>query len=201
MPTSTLSATRRLCMAAILVLLVGGVAAGTSRAPAAAALADTPAQNQPHQETANAQPLVDLHRLYNPETGDHFYTTDWHESNIAQANGYRYEWVEAFVHKASGWPGHPLTPLYRLYNPSTGDHFYTTDGDEMFIAQSHGYVYEWIEASVVKPSANVAGYTALYRLYNADTGDHLYTTSLAEADYAESVGYVSEGVACKVIAS
>jgi hypothetical protein len=68
--------------------------------------------------------------------------TDSHEAIIAQPNGYVYEWVEACVYKATSWPGIPLVPLHRLYNPDTGDHLYTTSMPEVDYALTVGYDYE-----------------------------------------------------------
>jgi hypothetical protein len=89
------------------------------------------------------------------------------------------------------------TPLYRLYNGSTGDHLYTTSQSERDAAVRGGYVAEGIAAYV---SATMqSGLVPLYRLYNAGNGDHLYTTSASERDTAvASSGYVSEGIAAYV---
>jgi hypothetical protein len=90
------------------------------------------------------------------------------------------------------------TDLYRLYNSSTGDHFYTTSTAERdnAIAQ-YGYVSEGTAGNVFV--AQQPGTTDLYRLYNSSTGDHFYTTLTAERDNAiAQYGYVSEGTACNV---
>jgi Repeat of unknown function (DUF5648) len=39
-------------------------------------------------------------------------------------------------------------PLYRMYNPGTGDHFYTPFWSEVLSAQSIGYVYERVAANL-----------------------------------------------------
>ena len=63
-------------------------------------------------DTTNA-----MYRLYNPNSGEHFYTANFVEAkNIINA-GWKYEMV--------GWNA-PMTgvPVYRLYNPNVGDHHY-----------------------------------------------------------------------------
>ena len=76
---------------------------------------------------AKAAPVVRtaaMHRLYNPYTGEHFYTADTAERDHLTGLGWRYEGV--------GWkaPAKSSTPVYRLYNQGQGgapNHRYTTD--------------------------------------------------------------------------
>src|SRR5262249_5611002 len=73
------------------------------------------------------------------------------------------------------------TALYRLFNPTSGDHFYTTSAAERDSAvASFGYQNEGIAGYVFASQA--AGTTPLYRLLNTVNGDHFYTTSAAERD-------------------
>lgn len=62
----------------------------------------------------------------------------------------------------------------RLYNPSNGDHVYTTDRGEVKALVKAGYKSEG--AIGVAP----AGLADLHRLYNVDTGEHILTDDLAE---------------------
>jgi hypothetical protein len=89
--------------------------------------------------------------------------------------------------------------LFRFYNPTTGDHFYTLDGrGEGGRAELElGYRYEHIEALV--GSTPAPGLVPLYRLWSAAWGDHFYTISESERDRAvREVGYVAEGIAAYV---
>ncbi len=90
------------------------------------------------------------------------------------------------------------TPLYRLYNKYSGDHFYTTDSGEATFAENNaGYTYEGIAAYV--SSTQTTGTTPLYRLYNKYSGDHFYTADSGEKDTAQSLaGYNLEGIAAYV---
>ena len=69
---------------------------------------------------------VQMHRLYNQWTGEHFYTANTHERDELVKVGWTSEGV--------GWvaPESSSTPVYRLYNPYVmgGDHHYTTNASE-----------------------------------------------------------------------
>jgi hypothetical protein len=86
---------------------------------------------------------VPLGRLYNPGNGEHFYTANRQEGQRAiRQLGYTFEGVAGYVAAAPD-PASGLVPLYRLYNPSSGDHFYTTSRPEGFNARDQlGYQYE-----------------------------------------------------------
>ncbi len=155
--------------------------------------------------------LQKLYRLYNPASGDHFYTASESERDWAiEVAGYGGEGDVGFVADAPSDSGSVDTmPLYRLYNPESGDHFYTTAADERDWAASNlGYNDEGIAGHVfgsqltfdyVKMSATT---TPLYRLYKASNCDHFYTTSEAERDEAvANAGYGDEGIGCFVVGS
>ncbi|MBT1173870.1 hypothetical protein JS528_11120, partial [Bifidobacterium sp. MA2] len=67
---------------------------------------------------------VDMYRMYNPNSGEHFYTGNGVERDQLRGVGWKYEGV--------GWvaPAHSNTPVYRLYNPNASDHHYTTSAGE-----------------------------------------------------------------------
>jgi hypothetical protein len=75
--------------------------------------------------------IAPLYRLYNPRTGDHFYTINQMEANNAALHlGYHREGIACYIFPP-GIRNVPFSvPFYRLYNPRTGDHFYTTDQSE-----------------------------------------------------------------------
>jgi hypothetical protein len=68
-------------------------------------------------------------------------------------------------------------PLYRYWNPTIRDHFYTTNWAELGWG-NYGWSYERIQGYVW--SAQRPGTTALYRYWNPTIGDHFYTTNWAE---------------------
>ena len=68
-------------------------------------------------------------------------------------------------------------PIYRLYNPTNGEHLYTTDENEKNVLfGQHGWGYEGI--AWYAPSTG----TPVYRLYNPGLANHLYTTDTNEVD-------------------
>ena len=129
--------------------------------------------------------IVSMHRLYNPNSGEHFYTANTSEKDGLVTAGWKYE--------GEGWkaPSWSEDPVYRLYNPNAGDHHYTVSKAERDNLVSVGWSYEGIgwysDADKTVP---------LYRQYNpnATTGSHNYTTSKAENDHLVSLGWKEEGI-------
>ena len=127
----------------------------------------------------------DMYRLYNPNSGEHFYTANKAELSNVLAAGWRYEGV--------GWhaPTTSKTPVYRLYNPNAGDHHYTMNAAERNMLVIKGWRYEGI-GWYSDDNQTVA----LYRQYNpnARTGTHNYTINKAENDWLVSLGWRAEGI-------
>lgn len=123
-----------------------------------------------------------MYRLYNPNSGEHFYTASLGEANNLKNVGWRYE-GHAWRAPTSG------TPVYRVYNPNAGDHHYTTSAAERDHLVSVGWRYEGI-------GWYSGGSRPLYRLYNpnANTGTHHYTTSPVERDNVIRAGWNYEGI-------
>lgn len=129
---------------------------------------------------------VNMHRLYNPFTGEHFYTHDLDERDELVSYGWIYEnigWVAPEVSK---------TPVYRLFNPYTSDHHYTTSSGERSTMVSAG----WVDEGVGWYSDDNEA-VALYREFNPyeTIGTHNYTTSKEEHDALVSIGWLGEGIA------
>jgi hypothetical protein len=129
---------------------------------------------------------VPMYRLYNPNSGEHFYTESSSELSFLVREGWRYEGV--------GWnaPVSSGTPVFRMYNPYAGDHHYTTSPSERDHLMSSGWNYEgigWYSDDEKR--------IALYRQYNpnARVGTHNYTASRQEGDYLVSAGWRDEGIA------
>ena len=79
--------------------------------------------------------------------------------------------------------------MYRLYNPNSGEHFYTSDAGERSFLVSIGWNDEGIGWYAPASSS-----TPVYRLYNQNGGEHHYTTSLSERNYLISIGWNDEGI-------
>ena len=137
---------------------------------------------------ANSGGHLTMYRLYNPYTGEHFYTADESERDAIAAVGWRPE--------GTGWvaPERSSTPVYRLYNSYVkgGDHHYTTDRAEY----DHLVKVGWTGEGVGWYSDDERG-LPLHRLYNpyARTGTHHYTLDEAERDSVAAAGWRREGVA------
>lgn len=87
--------------------------------------------------------------------------------------------------------------LFRYWNSSIADHFYTTDWGELG-SGNYGWAYEGVQCRI--RAAADAGAVPLYRYWNATIGDHFYTTDWSELGsgnygwvYERIQGYVYPG--------
>jgi len=135
---------------------------------------------------------VGLYRLYNIQTGEHFYTADYAEAFALRGTNYVIEGVEGSIFRENFYNS---IPLYRLYNSSTDRHFYTTSDVELAIVIKQGFMLERREGYLASTTDSPSGATLanLYRLYNRITNDHFYTKNPSEADAAAQSGYTREG--------
>lgn len=127
---------------------------------------------------------TEMQRLYNPNSGEHFYTKNMVEKNVLVKAGWTYEGV--------GWyaPDNGQ-PVYRVYNRNSGDHHYTMNGNEKNLLVSKGWSYEGIGWY-----SDVNKTVPLYRAYNpnAQAGSHNYTTNQAEQTSLVRAGWKNEGI-------
>lgn len=153
--------------------------------------------------TVNVVPADILNRLYNPNSGEHFYTKDLEEKDVLVGLGWQDEGI--------GWtsPVDSNDPVFRLYNPNAGDHHYTKSSKERDVLVSVGWKYEGIGwysydatttngATISPVTANSITKVDVYREYNPNAkaaGAHNYTTNEAENDFLVSVGWLEEGIA------
>ena len=132
------------------------------------------------------EPAGSMYRLYNPNSGEHFYTADATEAGNVVKAGWRYEGV--------GWkaPATSDTPVYRLYNPNAGDHHYTLSAEEKDHLVSVGWSYEGIGWY-----SDDAKAVPVYREYNpnAVAGAHNFTTDRDEDNMLGYAGWSQEGIA------
>lgn len=119
---------------------------------------------------------IPVYRFVNGTTGDHFYTASEEERDAIRNNtvwGYAGEGT-AFYVPDTMQAG--TATVYRFYNPTTGDHFYTASATEK-------------DGLTISP---------VYRFVNPISGDHFYTASKAEKSIVENSsvsGYSPEGTA------
>ncbi|MBO0410641.1 hypothetical protein P7E02_06705 [Enterococcus hulanensis] len=129
---------------------------------------------------------VPVYRLYNPNSGEHFYTIHMHEKVNCIRAGWRDEGI--------GWRA-PETGdrVFRAYNPNAGDHHYTRNNLEVAWLKSLGW---WDEGEVFFSPEVTWPKVNLYRLYNpnAKAGAHHYTPHLSERNHLIRVGWRDEGI-------
>ena len=127
---------------------------------------------------------VEMFRLYNPNSGEHFFTNDSSERDNLKAAGWKYEGV-AWTAPRTG------DPVYRLYNANGGEHHYTMSTSERDNLVKAGWKDEgvgWYSDS--------AKTTPVYRVYNpnAFSNNHHYTTDATERDTLVKAGWKDEGI-------
>ncbi len=126
------------------------------------------------------------YRVYNPNSGEHFWTKNYNEVDHNVGLGWKFE--------EDGWvaPDESGDPVYRLYNPNAGDHHYTMKEVERDYLVSIG----WNDEGIAWYSAGPSG-KPLYRLYNpnAKCGSHHYTLDESEKNWLETQGWTYEGIA------
>ena len=127
----------------------------------------------------------DMYRLYNPYSGEHFYTASAYERDVLVGLGWHDEGVGWIAPDTSG------IPVFRLYNSYAGDHHYTVSAFE----RDHLVELGWTDEGVGWYSAGENG-VPIYRQYNpyARTGAHNYTTSEHEAMALVELGWLYEGI-------
>ncbi|MBJ8325318.1 GBS Bsp-like repeat-containing protein [Streptococcus pacificus] len=124
-----------------------------------------------------------IFRLYNPNTGEHHYTSSRGENNYLEKVG----WISEGI----GWYA-PVRgdEVYRLYNPNNGNHHYTKSKGESNFLSRVGWIYEGI-------GWHSGGTKSIYRLYNPyakGAGSHHYTGSKGESNYLDKIGWNYEGI-------
>lgn len=131
-----------------------------------------------------------MHRVYNPNSGEHFYTASGFERDSLVAVGWEYEGI--------GWtaPSISNVPVYRLYSGT--DHHYTTSKVERDALVDVGWSYEGIGWY-----SDDAERVPLHRQFNPNvdpgaptnnSGSHNYTISAVESDALVKLGWHYEGI-------
>lgn len=140
---------------------------------------------------ADQQKGAAMYRIYNKNSGEHFYTKNAKEKANLVKLGWKDEGIGWFAPDAG-------TPVYRVYNKNAGDHHYTMSRGEKDSLVKIGWKYEgigWYSADTnIKP---------LYRAYNpnAKAGSHNYTTSWDEQSTLVNAGWKDEEIAWNGVAT
>lgn len=169
---------------------------GLGLAPAAALAEDAPKED-----------LVTVVRMYNKWTGEHLFSTNALEVADLEARGWQNEgtyWKAPAAPKKDTDPNAKYMPVYRLYNPYTSDHLYTTDLVEYTNLMAAGWNGEDIKfysaaypkqdnkALVETPETYAEG---IYRQFNPNVtvGTHNYG-GLAENNQVLAAGWKADNV-------
>lgn len=145
------------------------------------ATATTPLLSEKAAQNAQA-----VYRAYNPNSGEHLYTTSRYEYRQDVAKGWKAEGIDWYAPKSG-------QAVYRLYNPNSGEHFYTTSSYEYNQVAAKG----WNKEGVAFYSANNKK-VPVYRAFNPNAkgaGSHFYTTSAFEYNSVAAQGWNKEAVA------
>lgn len=131
----------------------------------------------------------EMYRVYNPNSGEHFYTSNKAEKDHLVNLGWKYEGI--------GWKAPTVSnyPVYRLYNANGGEHHYTMNVAEKNSLVKLGWKYEGIGWFSADP--NDSNSVPLLREYNpnAFSNNHNYTTNSKEHSWLVGLGWKDEGKA------
>lgn len=151
----------------------------------AAPMGMTPALALPSPEPPDNRNVNKMYRLYNPNSGEHFYTKDKNERKNVLAAGWNDEGI--------GWYAPEVgQDVYRLYNKNAGEHHYTLDAKEKDNLVRVGWTYEGVGWKSMPAEKG----EPIYRQYNpnAFANNHNYTTSLSEKNHLISLGWKDEKI-------
>lgn len=121
-----------------------------------------------------------VYRVYNTDTGEHFYTVNDGERAALLGDG----WTDEGV--AWNCP-QPEIAVYRMYNPHKKHHF-APDFNEAESLQKTGWTFEGVQFF------GAASGQPIYRVYNHDSGDHLLTANESEYRAMVNAGWMDEGI-------
>lgn len=137
-------------------------------------------------QAMEAKTFLEMHRMYNPNSGEHFYTNSDNERDSLTKIGWKYEGV--------GWmaPEYSTSPVYRLFNSYSSDHHYTLSSNERDRLVELGWNYEgigWYSDDEKR--------VPVLRQFNPNEtiGTHNFTTSEYEDKKLAESGWESEGIA------
>ncbi len=101
------------------------------------------------------QDSTPVYRLFNPSRNIHYYTADRNEmAQLIKSGEWIYEGI-AFYALPNAADKEGATPVFKLFNPSTGTHFFTTLPAERDALQEEGFYYE---GTVFKTFPSWGGY-------------------------------------------
>jgi len=129
---------------------------------------------------------IEMHRLYNSNSGEHFYTGNVAEKDFLVEAGWSYEGV------AWNAPDFSLNPVYRFYDKNSGAHRYTMDEDKRdgFIAEG------WSDEGIgwYSDGNETIPVFGLYNKNALQAGAYHFTADVSERDFLIELGWKDEGI-------
>ncbi|WP_280737054.1 MULTISPECIES: trypsin-like serine protease [unclassified Enterococcus] len=129
---------------------------------------------------------IGVYRVYNPNSGAHFFTIKDAEVLDLEKLGWRYECTAWFSPSIGD-------DVHRLYNPSNGGHFFTSNTGEKDNLVKAGWRYEGVSWK-----SNRSKTAPVYRVYNPNGRSgyqHHYTYDVNEKNNLVKSGWKDEGIA------
>lgn len=132
---------------------------------------------------------VNVYRLYNTWSHEHFYTANLDEYKARVADGWNGEGV-GFVAPEDG-SDQVDGQVYRFFNPNNKEHLYTKDSAEVERLKAIGWKYEGVAWNSAKSDQ-----TPVYRLFNPYVTEftHYYTQNTTDRDENVARGMTNEGI-------
>jgi len=129
--------------------------------------------------------MMDMYRMYDPNSGEHFYTGSVEERDFLVSEGWQYEGIGFTFPLTTG------KPVHRLYDPVTGEHLYTMDEAEKEKLIAEGWNYEGVAFN-----SGFENEVPQYRLHNPNEtrGAYHFTASIEERDFLISLGWEYQGI-------
>ena len=133
---------------------------------------------------------VPIYIMYNPNSGEHLFTSKLGEYNKLEKVGWKKEGIAFYAYTQ---PVEEGTPIYRVFNPNApgGDHHYTKSVSEVNKLVGVG----WRKDNKGEPVFYAKGDVVVYKLYNKGNGRHHYTQKKRENDKLVQIGWIGEGIA------
>ena len=138
-----------------------------------------------NRETVENRQVHHMFRMYNPNTGEHFYTGSEVERDDLIEAGWQYEGIGFTFPKNTG------APVHRLFQPSTGEHLYTMDEAEKDRLLAEGWNYEGVAFNSAYDTEAVQ-----HRLHNPNevVGAYHFTFSEEEKQNLINAGWEYQGI-------
>jgi len=138
---------------------------------------------QPRHEGVKVDEKNGIYRLYNPNSGEHFFTRNASGVYDLTSIGWRYEGI--------AWHEAGDVDVYRLY--SGNEHMYVTKIKEL----ADLVIAKWsLEKSAFKCFAEPGDdRVPVFRIYNKNGGRHMFTADVKERDTLVRAGWTLEGIA------